>query len=727
MFLADRNALVTQAKNTFKEHVPNLTAIDLTKEKEDSATRLVFSTYPTIMNKIDSVKTDDNRFYGVGHFDLIIIDEAHRSVYQKYKAIFDYFDSLLIGLTATPKKDVDKNTYSLFEIEDDNPTFAYELDQAVKDGYLVPPKAIGVPLKFPREGIKYKELSPEEQAEYEEKFGDPTKGETNDEISSAALNNWLFNTDTVDKVLAYVMENGIKFEGGDKLGKTIIFARSHKHAEFIEERFNKNYPEYSGKFLRLIDNYETKAQDLLERFCHEEKDIDPQIAVSIDMMDTGVDAPRVVNLVFFKLVRSVSKFWQMIGRGTRLRPDLFGPGEDKKHFLIFDFCENFEFFDEFPEGIRPTSAKSISQQIFEAKLEVAQELRGNSKSSEDELTLAEQYINDLHKLINDLDHDRFVVRKHLRLVNRFSDRKRWDNLSKSDIADIFSNLTCGIPPYTDDTDEQAKRFDLLVLNLQLAILYNATAQTKLITKLIRIGKNLYKKKNIPAVNAQLPTIKAIQTDEFWTEISINTLEKVRSNIRELMKFLDKESQENVYTHFEDKLFHTKITARDVVPTYTNLQSYRDRVESYIRKNKNHLTIRKLNTNEPITQAEIEELERLLFDKEKLGTREEFILEYGEMPLGKFIRSIVGLELSAANKLFAEFIQETNLSADQITFIDTIISYLTTNGVIDKSMLFEPPFTDVNDQGITGIFDDADVVKIVSLIDRVNNNTIGGIG
>lgn len=723
LFLADRNALVTQAKNAFKEHLPNLTAIDLTQEKEDNSTRLVFSTYPTIMNKIDSIKTDDNRFYGVGHFDLIIIDEAHRSVYQKYKAIFDYFDSLLIGLTATPKKEVDKNTYGLFEIEDDNPTFAYELDQAVKDGYLVPPKAISVPLKFPREGIKYKDLSAEEQAEYEEKFGDPTNGETFDEISSTALNKWLFNTDTVDKVLAYVMENGIKFEGGDKLGKTIIFARSHKHAEFIEERFNKNYPEYSGKFLRIIDNYETKAQDLLEKFCHEEKDIDPQIAVSVDMMDTGVDAPRVVNLVFFKLVRSASKFWQMIGRGTRLRPDLFEPGKDKKHFLIFDFCENFEFFDEFPEGVTPPTVKSVSQQIFEAKLEVAQELRSNSTSSQEDLALAEQYINDLHKLIADLDHKRFVVRKHLRLVNRFTDRKRWDNLSKSDIADICSNLT-GLPPYTDDTDEQAKRFDLLVLNLQLALLFNATAQTRLITKIIRIGKNLYKKKNIPAVNAQLPTIKAVQTDEFWAEISINTLEKVRANIRDLMKFLDKESQENVYTHFEDELFHQKITARDVVPNYTKLQSYRDRVESYVRKNKNHLTIHKLSTNEPITQAEIEELERLLFDKDKVGTREDFILEYGEMPLGTFIRSIVGLELSAANQLFAEFIQDTNLSADQITFIDTIISYLTTNGVIDKAMLFEPPFTDVNDQGITGVFDDADVVKIVSLIDRVNNNAKG---
>ncbi|MBT8252538.1 MAG: DEAD/DEAH box helicase family protein, partial [Bacteroidia bacterium] len=281
LFLADRNALVTQAKNAFREHLPELSAIDLTKEKEDSNTRLVFSTYPTIINKIDKVKTDDQRFYGVGHFDLIIIDEAHRSVYQKYRAIFEYFDAMLLGLTATPKKDIDHNTYGLFGIEDDNPTFAYELDRAVNDGFLVPPKSISVPLKFQREGIKYHELSDAEKLEYEEKFGDPTNEEAPDTISSGALNKWLFNTDTVDKVLAHLMENGIKVSGGDKLGKTIIFAKNHKHAVFIEERFNKNYPEYSGKFLRVIDNYETKAQDLLEKFVDPYQEQDPQIAVSV--------------------------------------------------------------------------------------------------------------------------------------------------------------------------------------------------------------------------------------------------------------------------------------------------------------------------------------------------------------------------------------------------------------------------------------------------------------
>lgn len=725
LFLADRNALVTQAKNAFKEHLPNLTAIDLTKEKEDNGTRLVFSTYPTIMNKIDSLKSDSGRFYGPGHFDLIIIDEAHRSVYQKYKAIFDYFDSLLIGLTATPKTEVDRNTYRLFEIDDNNPTFAYELNQAVQDEYLVPPKAMSVPIKFPREGVNYHELTDAEKAEYEEKFGDPTTGEAPDGIESNALNSWLFNTDTVDKVLYYLMTNGLKTQGGDKLGKTIIFARRHAHAMFIEERFNRNYPEYSGKFLRVIDNYETKAQDLLETFCLHHEEADPQIAVSVDMMDTGVDAPRVVNLVFFKPVKSAAKFWQMIGRGTRLCPNLFAPGKDKEHFLIFDFCENFEFFNEFPEGILPTVPKSLSQQLFETKLEIAMELRSNGESTEEDQNLATSYIDELHHLIATLDHERFVVRKELRIVNEFTHRLRWENLSRVDFAEICIRLS-NLPAIPDNDDELAKRFDLIILNLQLALLLRSNKQISLIGRISNIGRLLMKKKNIPAVNQQVETIKAVQTDEFWQEISLNQLEKVRINLRELIKFIDTEQKKNVYTNFEDELDEQGVKEVFILPTYTSMKSYRDRVESFIRNNKDYLVIHKIQNNIQITHDELNLLEKLLFEGD-LGTKADFRREYGDMPLGKFIRSLLGLDKAAANQLFSEFIQSGNLTADQITFINNIISFLTQNGTIDKAMLFEPPFTNINDQGITGVFDDAMVGKIVRIIDQVNDNAVRNFG
>ena len=725
LFLADRNALVTQAKNAFKEHLEHLSGIDLTKEKEDGNTRLVFSTYPTIINKIDKVKTKDNRFYGVGHFDLIIIDEAHRSVYQKYKAIFQYFDAMLIGLTATPKKEIDFNTYGLFGIEDDNPTFAYELDDAVKQGYLVPPKSISVPLKFQREGIKYNELSETEKKEYEEKFGDPTNEENPDSIGSTALNKWLFNTDTVDKVLEHLMNDGIKVDGGDKLGKTIIFAKNHKHAVFIEERFNLNYPEYGGKFLRVIDNYETKAQSLLEKFTDPFEEQEPQIAVSVDMMDTGVDAPRVVNLVFFKIVKSSSKFWQMIGRGTRLCPDLFGPGEDKKEFLIFDYCQNFDFFDEFPDGVSSNNTKPLMQQIFEAKLQITQLIANLPNKKDEEKLVRELYLTELHKIVQNLDEKRFMVRKELQYVKEFSNKSKWLNLSKSDVLEINTHLSHLQAPIKGD-DELARRFDMLVLVYQIVLLTGSGNPVKYRDKIYRTATALERKDTIPEVATQMPLLKKLQTDHYWETITIKKLEDLRLALRELIKYLEIEKQAPVYTHFEDFIDYDGIVVKEPVKSYVSLQSYKDRVESYIRKNKNHLTIHKLANNIAITKQELEILEKILFTEGVAGTKEEFIKQYGSKPLGAFIRSITGLEKIALNEAFAEFLQVGNLRADQMTFVKTIISYLSKNGTIDKSMLYEPPFTDLNDQGISGVFEnDADLIKVVKIIDSINRNA--GVG
>ena len=382
-------------------------AIDLTKEKEDSSTWMVFSTYPTMMNKIDGAKVDDERLYGVGHFDLIIVDEAHRSV---YRAIFSTSIHWFLGPYSNASKDIDRNTYSLFDIEDDNPTFAYELDPTVTEGFLVPPLALSVQTSFNAEGIKYNELSDREKKRSMKRH---------QEISSSALNSWLFNTTTVDDVLAHLMKDGVKVAGGDRVGKTIIFAKNHQHAVFIEERFNRN-AEYGGSFLRVIDNYESKAEDLLDRFKKPYEEVDPQIAVSVDMMDTGVDAPRVVNLVFFKLVKSSSKFWQMIGRGTRLCPNLFGPGQDKENFLIFDYCQNFEFFDLHPDGAGGSSVKPLMQRIFQAKLEVAMALSNLADATDSDKELRDQYINELHGVVvtlsDSMNRERVVVRQQLRFV-----------------------------------------------------------------------------------------------------------------------------------------------------------------------------------------------------------------------------------------------------------------------------------------------------------------------
>ena len=349
LFLADRVSLVNQAIAAFKAHLPESSPVNLVAEK-DKAGRVYVSTYPTMMGLIDETDGNEARF-SVGHFDLVIIDEAHRSVYEKYGAIFRYFDSLLVGLTATPSDHIDRNTYTLFDLEPGVPTDAYELETAVADGFLVPHHMRQVDLKFPREGIDYDSLSEEEQEQWESlDWGDDVdENGLPDKVNAAAINSWLFNEDTVDKALQHLMERGHRVEGDDRLAKTILFARNHQHAKFIEERFNHHYPHYKGHFARIIDHYATYPQSLLDDFSQKNKP--PHIAISVDMLDTGIDVPEVANLVFFKPVYSKIKFWQMIGRGTRLCSELFGPDNDKQDFRVFDFCFNFDFFRENPQGM----------------------------------------------------------------------------------------------------------------------------------------------------------------------------------------------------------------------------------------------------------------------------------------------------------------------------------------------------------------------------------------
>lgn len=714
LFLADRNALIHQAKTNLNDYLPNLPAVDLTKEKEDESSRIVFSTYQTIINMIDGEADGNNRFYSVGHFDLIIFDEIHRSVYNRYKHIFKYFDGIRIGLTATPKSEADRDTYALFGLEPKNPTFAYELDQAVTNKWLVPPKAFSVPIKFQRSGIKYEDLSDDEKLKYEEQFTDPVTGEFPDEIDSSALNKWLFNTDTVDKVIAHLMQNGIKVEGGDKLAKTIVFARSHLHAKFIEERFNKQYPAYKGDFLKVIDYHEEYRGDLLNKF--KEKTKMPQIAVSVDMLDTGIDVPEVCNLVFFKPVRSSVKFWQMVGRGTRLCKDLFAVGEDKKEFLIFDFCENLEFFNLNPKGIEGNNSKSLSQRLFELRLRLAFALLGQEEVELKEY--GQSIIDQLIKQTQALNGESFIVRQHWEVVEKYRDANAWNALSDLDIKELHDHIA---PLMMEiDQDELAKRFDALMLDIQLSVLNGEKKQATLIQKVVSTAGKLSKKASIPSVAQKMDTLKEVQQKIFWEGATILDIERTRIELRDIIKFLDSENTPIYFTMFEDEL-SGNVQEHPLVYSFNDLDAYKRKVEQYLKEHSNNITIYKLRNNVPITKGELETLDRMLFEQGSLGTKAEFTKAYGEQPLGKFIRGIVGLDVQAAKMAFAEILNNQTLNAQQIRFMDTIINFLTVKGIIEPSMLFEAPFTDINSNGVAGLFDESVATKIISLIEIINHN------
>jgi len=718
LFLADRVALVTQAKREFNKHLPHVSVASLLDKTQEDA-RVLFSTYPTMLNCIDGTKKDQKEVFSVGHFDLIIIDEAHRSVYQKYGAIFDYFDSLLLGLTATPRGDVDRNTYKLFELDDHQPTYFYELEQAVNDGFLVPPRAISVPLKFQREGIKYKDLSAEEQDEYElqEEFYDKESGELKEEIGSAALNQWLFNKDTVNKVLMHLMENGIKVEGGDKLGKTIIFAKNRKYAEFIVEQFDLNYPAMAGKFCRRVDYSVKYVQSLIDDFSIKNKD--PYIVASVDMLDTGIDVPEVVNLVFFKLVRSKTKFWQMIGRGTRLCEDLFELGNDKKEFVVFDYCQNLEFFDANPEGYDSSVQESVKQKIFKRRLALAVTLQNAKPDDEKLASLGKTLKEQMHGVVAVMNLDNFIVRKQRKDVETFAKREQWEALSDDDVATLESKIS-GLPS-ADDDDEYSRRFDLLILNLQTAILQNNRSQENYQIQVRDIAKGLEDKSAIPSVAAQMELIMALQTDQWWSDVTLPMLENVRIRLRELTRFIDKDAGlVDVFTNFEDKIGE-EAAEYNIVKSDPKLQDYRKRVQRFINEHRDHVTIRRLRNNEPVSPTDVEALEDILFAEDGAIPRNEYDKIFGEKPLGVLVRSVVGLSRRAAKEAFSEFLSEAPLHPDQMAFLDEVVEYLVKNGTMEPKVMFDTPFTLINDQGIAGVFDEDASKKVIELVRHVNEN------
>ncbi|GAB2950092.1 DEAD/DEAH box helicase family protein [Hymenobacter coalescens] len=714
LFLADRTALIYQAKNALTKTLPNLPAVDLTREKEHAQARVVFCTYQTMINQIDQSYDAHQRTFGIGHFDLIIFDEIHRSVYNKYKAIFEYFDGYRVGLTATPKSEGDRDTYHLFGLEPGVPTFAYELEQAVKDGYLVPPFSMSVPLKFHRDGIRYADLTPAEKLQYEEKFANPLTGEFPDEVDGGALNTWLFNEGTVNQVLAYLMQNGIKVAGGDRIGKTIIFARSHAHAKFIEERFNAQYPQYKGEYCKVIDNYETYAYDLLKKFS--EKDSAPHIAVSVDMLDTGIDVPEVVNLVFYKPIRSSAKFWQMIGRGTRLCPGLIGDEQDKQHFLIFDFCENFEFFGQKPQGNETRQGKSLTQRLFEQRLKLIFHLQKRTEPEHQQY--ADELRKYLHQQVEQLEDESFLVRQHWRVVEKYRDVHCFNALNELQIKELMDHITPIV--FEPEDDELAKRFDQLCYSMELEVLMKGSTPAHLVEEARALADSLSKRGSIHQVAAKMDLIKQVQGQTYWTAPTLPQLEHLRQDLRSLMRFIQTEKRPPVYTNLDDQVLPSLVAEPAMVKLASlNLEAYRKRVAQYLIEHRTSTVIHKLRTNQAIGLPELQQLETMLFDQGTVGTREQFEKAYGKQPLGKFVRSIVGLEANSVKEAFSSFINNPSMNAQQIRFLDLIVQYLSSNGYLETETLFEAPFTEVSTHGLLGVFSEDQATEVVSLLERVN--------
>ena len=707
LFLADRNSLVTQAKRSFVNMLPDLSCTNLVEEKDNYNAHCVFSTYQTMINCIDTVNDNEGKLFTCGHFDLVICDEAHRSIYNKYRDIFSYFDAPLIGLTATPKDEIDKNTYEIFELENGVPTYGYDLAQAVKDGYLVDYVSVESKLKFIEQGIVYDELSEEDKEAYEETFEDE-HGNLPESINSSALNIWIFNEDTIKQVLNILMTDGIKIDYGQKLGKTIIFAKNHDHAEKIREVFNKEYP-HLPDYAKVIDNYMTYAQSAIDEFSDSKKM--PQIAISVDMLDTGIDVPEVLNLVFFKKVMSKAKFWQMIGRGTRLCPGLLD-GEDKQKFYIFDFCGNFEFF-RMNKGKATANMIALQGAIFNLKFEISYKLQDMEYQIDRLIEYRKALVKQMSEKVRELPRDNFAVRQHLKYVDLYSSESNYNALTYEDTLIVREEVAPLILP--DGDEASAVRFDALMYGIELAYLVGkkySRARTDLRKKVAGIANVA----NIPEIQAQSELVNKILNTDYVDNAGINEFEEIREKLRDLMKYIPKGTIKYV-TNFTDELLSMEWKESEL--ENDELKNYKAKAEYYIRQHQDNIAIAKLKTNRPLTSGDLASLEEILW--REVGTKQDYEHEFGSKPLGEFVREIVGLDMNAAKEAFSEYLTGTNLDSRQIYFVNQIVEYIVHNGMMkDLSVLLESPFTDRG--SVAEVFTDLNVwLGIRKVIDTINAN------
>ncbi len=716
LFLADRKELVKQAKNAFSSYIPDTTMCNLLLNKDEKNANIIFSTYPTILNAIDTMKnSDDSRFFSPGHFDLIIIDEAHRSIFNKYKAIFEYFDACLLGLTATPKKTVHQSTYEFFEMKNNMPTDVYEYDEAVKkDHVLVPFYPIETITQIPDDGITYKDLDEEEKEAYEEEFceddGIP------EHIPPERINKYIFNIDTIDKMISDLMNNGIKHKNGNHVGKTIIFAQNKRHAKFIVERFDKLYPEYKGEFCKLVICDEPYAEKNLEDF--KKPDGYPFITVTVDMLETGVDVPEITNLVFAKKVYSRIKFDQMIGRGTRLCENLFGEGKDKEQFCVFDYMRNFQFFDEHPKGkelgvtIAPITAR------FTRMVQIIRLLQDAAYAEEDYQIIRNELVNHVVDDIQAMNPQRIEVRLELRYIEMYKARKEYeclDDVNKEEIIEHLAKLVV-----SGEKDEAAINFDVTMYGLMLSAMAGSRNFSRMKRHVVNSANVLLNEcATIPNVKAKIPELKELTDDSYWAAKDILKFEETRKELRDIMKFIPPKKANIHITDFADEVVFRE-EGREIDMGSSDFEDYRARVNEYVEAHKEQPAINKLLHNEPISADDYKELERIF--TEELGTVEDYQINYQDTPFGLLIRKIAKMDRGAAYAAFSTFIAEERPNAEQIHFIEQVVDYVVENGCIDNVIdLMKAPFD--RPYKFSAIFSREEQMKFVQIIKCIKENAL----
>lgn len=704
LFLCDRKELRKQAKNAFSDFLSEPTRIITSRVKANASERIFLATYPAMQKVFQS--------FDPGFFDLIIADESHRSIYNVYGDIFHYFDCHQVGLTATPIDFVTRSTFRLFGCEGQLPTSNYDLEQAIQEGYLTPFEVYEHTTEFLRNGITLDGLSPKQIQELEDQGEDPAQYD----FSSEQIDKVIYNKDTNRAILRNLMENGIKDATGQILGKTIIFARNHQHAMLMRQLFDEMYPQYAGKFCQVIDNYDPRAEQLIDDFKGEGTNNDLTIAISVDMLDTGIDIPEIVNLVFAKPVRSPVKFWQMIGRGTRLCTDLFGPGQHKAVFRIFDHWGNFARFEMGYRPAEPTQGKPLAQLVFEERLNVAEIALQQS-----EIAAFDTVIELVAQDINSLPEESIAVREKWKEKRALSQPQVLKAFAPATVARLRQEIASLMQWRNIRGFSDALALDLLVARMQIAVLRGsgeiADLKIELLDRLASLQMHLN------PVREKAEIIKSVKSDTFWNGVSVVDLDNARLQLREIMHHRAKGGSQGIppkVVDITEDFGQMQLSRRSASLKSVDMKVYQQFIEAEL---KNHFetnpVLKKIRTGEAVSDHEIDTLVSLILTQRPDVRREHLEEFFNETagPLYLAIRIIVGMDPEAVREKFTTFVQKhPKLSAKQTRFIALLQNHIARYGTIEVERLYDAPFTVVDADGPDGVFqDEADIADLIEIV------------
>jgi type I restriction enzyme R subunit len=704
LFLCDRKELRVQADEAFKQNLPSEPRCIIGEtNKIDQSARIYISTYPGMMNRFAQLD--------VGFFDLIIADESHRSIYNKYRDLFDYFDALQVGLTATPVKFISRNTFDIFDCDNTDPTFEFGLDAAINNDppYLVPYRVKDLTTEFLRDGIHYNDLSDQQKRQLEEDLGEEEAKRTT--IAGKDIGRKIFSESTDQIILENLINNGIKDSTGSLVGKSIIFAQRQDHAEHLEKVFCDLYPQYGAKVCKVIHNAIPHVETLIKEF--KKPDNDFRIAISVDMLDTGIDVPEVVNLVFAKPVKSWVKFWQMIGRGTRLRPNLFGPNKDKKEFLIFDHYGNFDFFEEQYQEPEDTGSKSLLESTFEARLELAHTaLKRNHAAAFDAA------IELLRADINDLPDSSIAVKRQLRAVHQL---QQTDLLKKMDAKTqhLLANTIAPLMSARMLRDKHATQLDKLIAMLERCLVERSSCfeehRDELLAELDKLAVN------IQAVRQKDAVIADVRSAAFWQVPSIEKLEMARNELRGIMKYrhtvgggiyATPTTTANDGLVREDERVFRIVGANEAMLYRRRLKDILDQMVTV------NPILQKIRQGEAIVDHELKTLTSTILTSHP-GVSLELLNEfYGRTAeqLHITVRELIGLDPKAIEDHFKNFLHaHPTLTAQQVRFMNLLKNYIAEHGSILVDKLYEAPFTSVSHEGIDGVFSMDDANDLIAVL------------